>query len=62
MHVAGVLPDQAAVGGESRFVLSLSGHIASLVKRCGDEVSAPDALGGGKPTLASAPGTYVVAE
>jgi polyhydroxyalkanoate synthase subunit PhaC len=90
------------LGGESRFVLSTSGHIASLInppgnpkatwrsatdtpsdpaewleradtvagswwpdftawleKRCGDEVDAPEALGGGQPTLAPAPGTYV---
>jgi polyhydroxyalkanoate synthase len=90
------------LGGQSRFVLSTSGHIASLInppgnpkaswrsatetpgepnewlrkaetesgswwpdfvawleKRCGDEVSAPEALGAGEPTLAQAPGTYV---
>jgi polyhydroxyalkanoate synthase len=89
-------------GGESRFVLSTSGHIASLInppgnpkaswrsatetpsdpeewlrtadteagswwpdftawleKRCGDQVAAPEALGGGQPILAPAPGTYV---
>jgi polyhydroxyalkanoate synthase subunit PhaC len=90
------------LGGRSRFVLSTSGHIASLInppgnpkatwrsatdtpsdpeewlrqaktepgswwpdfvawleKRCGDEVAAPEALGGGAPTLTPAPGTYV---
>ncbi len=90
------------LGGETRFVLSTSGHIASLInppgnkkatwrsatetprdpeqwladattdqgswwpdfvawlqKRTGDEVTAPDALGGGRPILSPAPGTYV---
>jgi polyhydroxyalkanoate synthase subunit PhaC len=90
------------LGGQSRFVLSTSGHIASLInppgnpkaswrsaidtpndpeewlrsadsvpgswwpdftawlqQRCGDDADAPRALGGGQPTLAAAPGTYV---
>jgi polyhydroxyalkanoate synthase len=90
------------LGGESRFVLSTSGHIASLInppgnkkatwrsatetprdpeqwlkeasteqgswwpdfvawlqKRTGDEVTAPQAFGGGRPILGPAPGTYV---
>jgi polyhydroxyalkanoate synthase len=90
------------LGGQSRFVLSTSGHIASLInppgnpkaswrsatdtpqdpeewlktadtmpgswwpdftawleKRCGDQIPAPQALGGGRPTLGDAPGTYV---
>ncbi|MCZ2818595.1 PHA/PHB synthase family protein [Modestobacter sp. VKM Ac-2984] len=90
------------LGGDSRFVLSTSGHIASLVnpptnpkstwrtaspnvpdadewlasaqtekgswwtdytrwvaERSGEEVPAPTELGGGRPTLGTAPGTYV---
>ena len=90
------------LGGDSRFVLSTSGHIASLVnppsnpkstwrtaspnvpdadewlaaahtekgswwtdytrwvaERSGEEVAAPTELGGGQPTLGTAPGTYV---
>jgi polyhydroxyalkanoate synthase len=90
------------LGGNSRFVLSTSGHIASLVnpptnpkstwrtaptdtpdadawlatahtepgswwtdfsrwvaERSGAEVDAPTELGGGRPTLGAAPGTYV---
>jgi polyhydroxyalkanoate synthase len=90
------------LGGDTRFVLSTAGHIASLVnpptnpkstwrtaspntpdadewlasahtekgswwtdyrrwltERAGDEVDAPAQLGGGRPTLGAAPGTYV---